>query len=191
MRSSQVRDLARRYATGKLSQESYRSQRRALIDSITSGGVQLSYRNEERKVARPRPSAKLLGGAALALLIVGIAAVVLIKRSGHGHGAGAAQAATTAAAPVAAPAAPGPDLVREFVEADDWSDTSLQSFEHRWLGLGTEQQAKAKDSPMFGRLLSEVRRQVDSEKAVAGGGGVDAHLMELQKLAKTLGANAP
>jgi hypothetical protein len=191
VRSSQVRDLARRYATGKLSQESYRSQRRALIDAITGGGVQLSYRNDERKAVRSGSRAKLLAVAAGGVIIVCIIAVVLLKRWSHAHGQGAAQAATVAATPVAAPTAPGPDLVRAFVEADDWTDSSLQSFERRWQGLGAEEQAKAKDSPMYGRLLSEVRQQVDSEKAVAGDSGSGVHLMELQKLAKTLGANAP
>lgn len=187
MRSSQVRDLARRYAAGKLSQESYRSQRRALIDSITGGGVQLSYRSDERKAVRSRSGAKVLGVAAGALIIVCIIMVVLLKRWSHAHG----QSAATVAAAPAAPAAPGPDLVRGFIETDDWTDVSLQSFERRWLGLGADEQAKAKDSPMYGRLLSEVRQQVDSEKAIAGGAGSDAHLMELQKLAKTLGADAP
>ena len=190
MKYSQVRDLARRYATGKLSQESYRSQRRALIDSVTGGGVQLSYRNDERAVSRTRSSAKLLGVTVVVLVAAGIGAVLMLRHSSRAHGQAAAQAASLAATPVV-PAAPGPDLVRSFMEANDWSDPSLLSFERHWQGLGANEQAKAKDSPMYGRLLSEVRQQLDSEKAIAGGGGIDAHLTELQKLAKTLGANAP
>ena len=188
MKSSQVRDLARRYATGKLSQESYRSQRRALIDSITGGGVQLAYRNDERAAARKRPDAKLMGLAAVVLAAAGVGAV-LVLRHNHSHAPGSAQAANAAPA---VPAAPGPDLVRSFVEIDDWTDGSLRIFERRWEDLGADEQQKAKDSPVYGRLLSAVRQQVDSEKAVAGGdAAADPHLVELQKLAKTLGANAP
>jgi hypothetical protein len=188
VKSSQVRDLARRYATGKLSQESYRSQRRELIDSITGGGAQLAYRSDERAVAKPRSSAKLLGLTVVVVVAVGIGTVLVLRHSNHSHAEGGAQAATVAVAPAAAP---GPDLVRNFVETDDWTDGSLQSFERRWDSLGTDEQTKAKGSAMYGRLLSEVRQQVDSEKAIAGDAGNDAHLVELQKLAKTLSANAP
>jgi hypothetical protein len=191
MKSSQVRDLARRYATGKLSQESYRSQRRALIDSITAGSAQLAYRSDERAVAKPRSKVRPLGIAVVVVLIAGgIGTVLLLRHSDRIHTPGGAQAATVAV-PVAA-AAPGPDLVRTFVETDDWTDGSLQNFQRRWDGLGVDEQAKAKDSPVYGRLMSEVRQQVDSEKAVAGGdAGSDAHLVQLQKLAKTLGVAAP
>jgi hypothetical protein len=190
MKSSQVRDLASRYATGKLSQESYRSQRRALIDSITAGGAQLAYRSDERAVAKPRSKVRPLGIAVVVLIAGGIGAALLLRHSDRVHTPGGVQAATVAA-PVAV-AAPGPDLVRTFVETDDWTDGSLRNFERRWDGLGVDEQAKAKDSPVYGRLMSEVRQQVDSEKAVAGGdAGSDAHLVELQKLAKTLGVAAP
>lgn len=186
MKSSQVRDLARRYATGKLSQESYRSQRRSLIDSITGGGVQLSYREDERAAARPRFSGKLVGVAVLGAILVLAVAVVVVKRSSHGS---SARAAAAVAVPAAPPPAPGPELVRTFVEANDWSDSSLQSFERRWDGLGMDGQSAARDSLMYPRLVSGVRQQIDSEKAVASGAG-DAHLVELQKMAKTLGLPA-
>lgn len=189
MKSSQVRDLARRYATGKLSQESYRSQRRSLIDSITGGGVQLVYREDERTAARPRSNGKLIGIAVMVVIVAAAVAVVVVKRS-SGPGKGA-EAATVPAAPAApAPAAdPGAELVRTFVEANDWTDGSLRSFERRWDSLGADGQATAKDSLMYPRLVSGVRQQIDSEKAVAGAAG-DPHLAELQKLAKTLGLPA-
>jgi hypothetical protein len=189
MKSSQVRDLARRYATGKLSQENYRNQRRSLIDAITGGGVQLSYREEERKAARPRFNSKLLGLTVVVLIAAGIGVVLVLKHSGAAHASGTAQAAP-ASAPVVPPA-PGPALVHTFLDADDWTDVSLQSFTRRWQGLGPDEQAKARDSLMYPRLVSEVRQQVDSEKAVAGSDSAgDAHLAELQKLAKTLGVTA-
>jgi len=190
VKSSQVRDLARRYATGKLSQENYRNQRRSLIDSITGGGVQLSYREEVRaRTARPRFDTKLLGIAVAALIAAGIAAVLLLRHNARVQVSSQAAAAQAAAA--ATPPAPGPNLVRVFVEADDWTDSSLQTFERRWQGLGPDEQTKAKDSLMYPRLVSGVHQQIDAEKAVGGAGNVgDPHLMELQKLAKMLGDGA-
>jgi hypothetical protein len=192
MKSSQVRDLARRYATGKLSQESYRSQRRSLIDSITGGSVALAYREEKPAAKRSRFDSKLLGLTVVVLIVVGVGVVLAIKHSNaaHASGSGATQAAVAPAAPVL-PQAPGPALVRTFVDADDWTDGSLQSFSRRWQSLGSEEQAKAKDSVKYPRLVSEVRQQIDSEKAVAGSNSAgDAHLMELLKLAKTLDVTA-
>ena len=189
MKSSQVRDLARRYATGKLSQENYRSQRRSLIDSITGGGVLLAYRNDERAKVRPRLNTKLLGLTVAILIAAGIGVVFILKHSGPARAQGGTQAVE--AQPTAAPPpSPGPALVRTFVEADDWTDGSLQTFTRRWERLDAGEQAKAKDSLMYPRLMSEVRQQVDSEKAVSGPGGSDPHLVQLQKLAKTLGASA-
>ena len=190
MKSSQVRDLARRYATGKLSQESYRSQRRSLIDSITDDRVQLAYRQDEHAAARPRFNTKLLGLVMVAVVVAGICVVLFLRHSAKGQGGAQAAAAHAPAVPIAPPA-PGPDLVRSFVETDDWSDNSTKNFERRWESLGADEQAKAKDSPVYSRLVSAVRQQIDAEKAVAGSDGAnDAHLLELQKLAKTLGVTA-
>ncbi|HEY4128078.1 MAG TPA: hypothetical protein VGN70_08550 [Gammaproteobacteria bacterium] len=189
MKSSQVRDLARRYATGKLSQENYRSQRRSLIDSVTGGSVQLAYREDERKALRPRFNNKLLGLTVVVLIAAGIGVVLMLRHAGSVRASGVAQAAMPAAPVV--PPAPGPALVRTFVDADDWTDGSLESFSRRWQGLGKDEQIKAKDSLMYPRLVSEVHQQIDSEKAVAGSDSAgDAHLAELQKLAKTLGVTA-
>ncbi|HEY1991568.1 MAG TPA: hypothetical protein VGH71_03835 [Gammaproteobacteria bacterium] len=189
MKSSQVRDLARRYATGKLSQESYRSQRRSLIDSITTDRMHLAYRQDERAVAaRPRFNTKLLGVAMVAILVAGICGILFLRHGGKAHGA---QAATAPNAPVAPPPAPGPDLVQQFVDTDDWTDGNIQNFERRWTSLSADEQAKAKGSSTYPRLVSAVRLQITSEKAVAGDAAAkDPHLAELQKLSKTLGVTA-
>ncbi|HEX7965930.1 MAG TPA: hypothetical protein VF651_09450 [Gammaproteobacteria bacterium] len=184
MKSSQIRDLARRYATGKLSQESYRSQRRSLIDSVTGGQVQLSYRENERAAARPRFNTKLLGITAVVLIMAGIGTVLLIKRSNHAASAAGAAPAQAPSVP-ALPPDPGPELVRTFMEANDWTDGSLQNFTRHWATLGADGQTQARESLMYPRLVSAVRQQMDSEKAVAG--PASPHLMELQKVAKSLG----
>ena len=68
---------------------------------------------------------------------------------------------------------------------------SVKNFELHWQNIGSDEQAKAKDSPVYSRLVSAVRQQIDAEKAVAGSDSAnDAHLTELQKLAKILGVTA-
>ncbi len=182
MKYLQVRSLARRYAAGQLSQENYRSQRRVLIDSISSGQQALSYKEEAVKASPRRGHAKLTAFAVVAILLL---AVVLKLSMRAAHGTHKAPDASAAAASVAPPPNPGPDLVRGFVETNDWSDPSLESFAERWVLLGPDDQDKARKSLMYPRLVAGLRQQVTSEKAVAGG-GQDTHLSALEKVAKTL-----
>jgi len=116
---------------------------------------------------------------------------VLVLRHNARVQAAAQASASQVATVTPPPPAPGPSLVKVFVEADDWTDSSLQTFERRWQSLGQDEQVKAKDSLMYPRLVSGVHQQINVEKAVAGNAAAsDAHLMELQKLAKTLGVGA-
>lgn len=186
MKSSQVRELARRYAAGQLNQESYRSQRRALIDAVTGGQQPLVYKEMQTANSMRRGGTKLLALAVVALLAIGIAVSLTLKNSGGAHGGTAKVPAPAPATPAAPPLSPGSALVRTFVEANDWNDESLETFTHRWADLPTNEQSKARDSLMYPRLVSELRDQITSEKAVAGG-GADPHLATLQKMAKALG----
>lgn len=189
MKSSQVRELARRYATGQLNQESYRSQRRALIDAVTGGRESLHYKQGPNGNAPRRMGMRLLALGVAAVLVAGVVVSMLLKNNNEAARRAAARAAAVAvpATPVAAPA-PGPALVRTFVDTDDWTDSSLDSFSRRWNTLPPDEQNKARASMMYPRLLSDLRQQITSEKAVAGSLGSDPHLTALQKMAKTLGA---
>lgn len=187
MRSSPVRDLARRYAAGQLSQENYRSQRRLLIDSISSGAQALTYRDDENTTVVRRGSIKLV---AIGLVVAVLAGAVLFiaLRSGGLHRKDAAPAIATQ--PALPPPAPGPALVSTFVSANDWTDGSLESLLRRWDDLSSDEQTKARDSLDYPRLVSDLRQQIASEKAMLGLGGAGtsgAHLAELQKVAKILG----
>ena len=185
MKSSQVRELARRYATGQLNQENYRSQRRTLIDAVTHGRQALVYKENGNGLALRRNGFKFLALAIIAALVAGVAISMLLKNGTAAHPA-ATRAAPGMATPAAPPPAPGPSLVHTFVDANDWTDPSLESFSRRWSTLPADEQAKARDSMMYSRLVADLRLQITSEKAVAGN-GADAHLMALQKMAKTLG----
>ena len=186
MKSSQVRDLARRYAAGQLNQENYRSQRRALIDSITGGQQPLVYREVQAASSMRRGGIKLLALAVVAVVAIGVAVSLALKSSGETRGSAGKMPSAAPAGPVTPPSSPGPALVHTFVEANDWNDDSLDTFTHRWAALPVDEQTKARDSLMYPRLVSELRDQITSEKAVSGG-GMDPHLATLQKMAKALG----
>jgi len=188
VKSSQVRDLARRYAAGQLSQENYRSQRRSFIDSVAVGTQPLVYKESAVRLPGKRARVKLMAVAAAAILLAVVALKLLWKTTHTAHKTPAN--APTAFVPPPLPA-PGPDLVRTFVETNDWSDGSLEDLSHRWVGLTAEDQGKARDSLMYPRLEAGLRQQITSEKAVAGSlGGQDVHLVELTKVAKQLGIPA-
>jgi len=185
MKSSQVRELARRYATGQLNQENYRSQRRSLIDAVASGRQALVYKENGNGLTLRRNGIKFLAMSVVAALVAGVVISMLLKNNTATR---QASLRSTAAAPALAtpPQAPGPGLVRTFVDANDWTDSSLESFSRRWSALPADEQAKARGSMMYPRLVSELRQQITSEKAVAGN-GADPHLMALLRMAKTLG----
>lgn len=187
MKSSQVRDLARRYAAGQLSQENYRSQRRALIDAIAGGEQVLTYRESKVRSRGRSGRAKLITIAVVVILLVAVALKLTWKAASSSR---KTPATPVAVAPPPLPA-PGPDLVRGFVEANDWSDASLESLSQRWMNLTAEDQGNARQSLMYPRLVTGLRQQITSEKAVAGAmGGQDVHLLALTKAAKTLDISA-
>lgn len=187
MKSSPIRDLARRYAAGELSQENYRSQRRALIDAVTSGKQPLAYREDNNQGAGRPGNLKLLALAASAVLVMVVVFTVAWKASGNHHDAPRTESLPPAT--ISAPT-PGPALVRGFVETNDWDDPSLGDFVHEWRDLTADEQAKARASLLYPRLESELRQQITSERAMAGTGTgpqSDPHLAQLQKMAQTLG----
>ena len=187
MKSSQVRELARRYSTGQLNQENYRSQRRALIDAVTAGQQALIYKEGRNGAGIRRTGIKLLALAVVAVLVAGVVVSIVLKNNEAARHATLHPTLAAVPALPATPPAPGPALVRTFVDTDDWTDPSLDSFSRRWNALATDEQAKARASLMYPRLLSDLRQQITSEKAVAGT-GADPHLTALQKMAKTLGS---
>ena len=191
MKYSQIRDLARRYAAGALSQENYRGQRRSLIEAITSGRQSLTYRDDEAAPFARRGNIKLLAVAAIAVLLIGLGFVAAWKAGGtqqhkQSAAAGTSPPETLTQAPVPAQA-PGVDLVREFVETNDWNDGSVQDFTRRWHTLSADDQGKGRASSMYPRLVSELRQQLSSEKAISGAGAADPHLLRLQSMAQVLG----
>lgn len=188
MKSSQVRDLARRYAAGQLSQENYRTQRRSLIDAIAGGQQPLNYREQEVRGSAHGARMKLAAVAVVAVLLVAVGIKFAWKAIRAPH---KTPVEATAAAPAAAALSPGPELVRNFVETNDWTDGSLDHLVHDWALLPPDEQAKARGSDLYPRLVTNLRQQMASEKAMAGSAAIPGpHFMELQKVAKAIGAGA-
>lgn len=189
MKSSPVRDLARRYAAGELSQENYRNQRRALISAITSGNQSLTYRDDNPEGAVRPGQVKLLAMAAAAVVVLAVVFIVAWKEADKGHVASTAADTGVTAAAVPLPT-PGPTLVRGFVENNDWADSSIEDFIRDWHKLTADDQQKARGSMLYPRLESELREQIASERAMisaTGGSKGDPHLVLLQRMAETLG----
>lgn len=187
MKSSPIRDLARRYAAGELSQENYRGQRRALIDAVTNGKQALTYRDDNSQNSGRPGNLKLIALAASAVLVMVVVFAVAWKASsGRRDSSKTEQPPPTA---VSVPT-PGPALIGAFVDANDWDDPSLEDFVHQWHSLSPEDQVKARSSLLYPRLESALRQQISSERAMAVAAAApqgDPHLLHLQKMAQTLG----
>ncbi|MHB8424365.1 MAG: hypothetical protein ACYDB9_04295 [Gammaproteobacteria bacterium] len=182
MKSSLIRDLARRYAAGELSLDEYRTQRRDLVDAITTGKRQLEYGEPALgSILRTR----FLWLIAIPLVLAVTAGIVTSRWLGNSH-APQEQAHTSPAT--------GPTLIRKFIEANDWSDTSLEHFMHHWQALSAREQRAARHSYLFPRLAAQLQEQIISQKAMIGltpgtGKTTTAHLARLQRVAATLGVN--
>jgi len=184
VRVSPVRDLARRYASGQLSQENYRAQRRVLIDAITADAQPLTYR-EERIPAFGKHGRMKIALAGAVVMLVAVIFGLVWKTTAAKH---AATTTHTAAAPPTSD--PGQELVHGFVETNDWTDPSLLDFLQRWQALSSASQKQAKGGPDFAMLASGLRQQLTSEKALAKLAvptNTDLHLVNLQKMADLLG----
>ncbi|MGB9430083.1 MAG: SHOCT domain-containing protein [Gammaproteobacteria bacterium] len=183
MKSSIVRELARRYAAGELSFEEYRAQRRDLINAVTSGEQLLEHGQVRARRSRKRSRLWWLVLIPLAVIIAGgIAASLWVT---HRHSSG------THVAHVVTPQETGASLVRSFIETDDWSDASVNRFLQRWKALPAREQNVAHDSYLFPRLLSQLREQIVSQRAMLelapDPHAAAAHLSRLEQMAVMLG----
>ncbi len=181
MKSSLIRDLARRYAAGELSLDEYRTQRRDLVDAITTGNHRLEYGEPALK---PILRIRLLWLITVLLVLAVTAGFVTSRWLGNSH---------KPQQRVHAPSVTGPMLVRAFLEANDWSDTSLDHFMRRWKALPVSEQQAARHSYLFPRLAAQLQEQIISQEAMVSltpkTGKATAHLARLQRVAIKLGVS--
>lgn len=181
MKASQLRDLARRFAAGKIGREEYEAERRQMIDGIVSGQIEIRYR--ELYPAKPhasRSSVKrkqwlVLGGGAtlLALLLAAFAAHFQQSPT-----AADAQSAQTSARE------PGVDVLEKFLAADDWSEPALNSFEQNWQALNEFQREAARRNHLHRRLKTETDKRIREYEALMAIDSGTEHADALLKAAR-------
>ena len=172
MKSSQLRDLAREFSAGKISEEDYHARRRELIEGILAGGIAIQYREIKpvTAFAKPIKNQRLIIAGAAALLLVLVIAVFALKPSPE------PPLVATRVAPEPSP----PELaVKDFLEIDDWSDARLTEFEKNWSGFSEFHKEAVRRMPGFSQLESELRNRVNEQHTLAEiGGDLQAGLSE-------------
>lgn len=177
MKASQLRDLTREFAGGKMDRQAYVAERTRLIDGIVSGEIPIRYRELEPAAASPaRPiSQRWLGLAAASL--VGLLLVALVA---HYVGSPAPDAAANQPASVPNQN-PGVELLATFNGNDDWSEASLSAFEAEWNGLTAFQQENARRSADFRQLRHQTSQRIREQEALLAAGEMEA-LMKAVRL---------
>lgn len=190
MSASAIRDLARRHAVGELSLEEYRARRHALIDDIVSGRQPLTYGE-----LRPRTTAsfrlrRVLMLSAVVVVVAVVAATSVWMLGSRTNPVSAAQQGTASQAG-SPDTSPGPLLIKNFLSANNWSTDSIQDFIDQWTSLPHEERELARKDYRFPRLVSEVRQQIVSQRAMSGltknASNAKAQLAKLQDMATRLG----
>lgn len=171
MDPSQVRRLAKDYATGQLSLEAYRHRRRALLDSIVEGTVTIDREGagdhpeaHKRGTNPPRP-APTRPAAMSRSVWAGTAALVLLAWA-----LWSSLRPTPAPVESALPRLPVPErqvsvargVVEAFLAARDWDERRIQQFEHQWDALEPEDRARARAAPWFARLIATLNDELEA-----------------------------
>ncbi len=170
MNRSQLRRLARDYATGRLEHDEYARRRSELIDAIVTGeiAIESSVETTEDFTAAQHSDRSFRG--TLLPLIVGACVVIaiiwafLVSRETMIPGAGdqidsrQIPGRRVSAARV---------LVEEFLTTRDWSRESLAEFRDNWNALTPNEQAEARAASWFRRLSEALREEINAHKALA------------------------
>ncbi len=172
MKASQLRDLTRRYAAGKLDREEYLAERAQLIDGIVAGNIEIRYRVLEPAEAGARaPVAQkqwLFAGGSI--MLVGLLLVALLTYFLDDHAAPEPPAIAEAVVD------PGVDLLRQFLKADDWSNSAVQQLENDWGALTPFHQESARRSANYRRLKHETVQRIHEQEALLATGEMEALL---------------
>ena len=170
MNKSQLRRLARDYATGQLEHDEYARLRSELIDGIVTGAIAIESSAENPADFAVMGSPDRSIGATPLPLIVGACIVIAIIW--------AFLASTETIAPGAGDAtdsrqvtgrrvSAARELVEEFLATRDWSRESLAEFRDNWNALTPNEQAEARAASWFRRLSEALREEINAHKALA------------------------
>ena len=176
MNRSQLRRLARDYATGRLEHDEYARRRSELIDAIVTGeiAIESSVETTEDFTAAQHSDRSFRG--TLLPLIVGACVVIaiiwafLVSRETMIPGVG--DQIDSRQIPGRRVSA-ARDLVEEFLTTRDWSRESLAEFRDNWNALTPNEQAEARAASWFRRLSEALREEINAHKALAEFDGAD------------------
>ncbi|HEX7046773.1 MAG TPA: hypothetical protein VF275_04265 [Gammaproteobacteria bacterium] len=189
MKASELRDLTRKYAGGKLGREEYLAERARLIGGVVAGDIELHYRELEPAGAR-RDSARAQKHWLLptgSVLLVGLLIIALLAYFIDGEDT----RRDTGNKAVAAPVVENPGALRldAFMSAGDWSETALAQLEKDWVALSAFHQENARRSPSFQRLKYETSQRITEQQALLTAGKMEALLQatRLREFAEQLG----
>ena len=170
MNRSQLRRLARDYATSRLEHDEYARLRGELIDGIVAGeiAIESSVENTADFIVADRPDRSIRGTPLPlivgACIVIAIIWAFLASREtiipGVGDQADSRQISGkyVSAARV---------LVEEFLATRDWSRESLAEFRDNWNALTPNEQAEARAESWFRRLSEALREEINAHKALA------------------------
>lgn len=213
MTSDTLRELSRRYATGDIDRDTYRTRRRQLIEDVVAGNVELvPYHRPEpdaptvfpydeddgdttQEIAPPLPvpqpggSRRAAGAYALIgaiILVTGLVAWWFARPAGDDAAGVATPVQREASAEIA--------LLENFLAAQSWSAENLEQFAKAWEALDPAARARLRDADAMRRLAEVILAQIATENALIGLGDT-ATALEAQRnlldFAARLGINDP
>ena len=202
--AARLRMLAQDHHEGRLTLPEYRKLRAPLLDSLE---LSPSSPVDDDAVTRPRtaamaaasPAPSSAGTApkrssnrmlALVFAAVGVVAVAGIWWwSSHGLAGGGVAPTVTGASRVSASVE---EVVRPFIDRNDWSDASVNGLNASLLELGHQPLGAAASEQWFQRFVDEVRRRFKEQQALSTA-PLTADNSPLAALAVTVGLdlNAP
>jgi hypothetical protein len=170
MNRSQLRRLARDYATGRLVYDEYVRERDDLIDGIVSGAIAIESSADSTADFAATPSLdQRIRSTPLPLIIGAIVVIAVIwailvpsdtTPPGESVQSGAEQ-------PPGQRVSAARVLVEEFLGTRDWSGESLGAFRDSWNALTPNEQVEARTAPWFRRLAEALREEINAHKALA------------------------
>jgi hypothetical protein len=170
MSKSQLRRLARDYASGRVEHDEYLRMRGALIDAIVTGETSTESSSQSVADAPMAPPPERHVRATPVGWIVGTLAVVIIvwmilssQRTNTPGPGSHREADQTPELRVTGARA----LVNDFLATRDWSTESLAKFRELWNALTPIEQADARATPWFRRLAEALREEINAHEALA------------------------
>ncbi len=174
MNKSQLRRLAKDYASGRLEYEDYVRERADLIDGIVAGSIAIeSVCDASADVSTPtaphrfpdesvrRTPLPLIIGAGVVVAVLWAFLAPTPKQVADESASSIGEHLSGQRLPAARA------LVEEFLTTRDWSGESLAEFRESWNALTPNDQAQARSSPWFRRLADALAEEINAHKALA------------------------